>query len=501
MRKNDIAFLTEPTRQSYVAIFLILFRLIKVVARQAWPFLLIFLFNPKKENGSPFFTTIFIVIAIGVAIMSIISYFKFYYYIEDDELVIEKGVLKKTKLNVPIDRIQTVNFKQGILHQIFKVVSLEIDTAGSTGHEYVINALSREQAEMVRDYVESQKQQIQVEKQGIEGSAEVQVQPNKLLLQLSPKDLLKIGVSQNHLRTAGVIMAFFWGFYGNIEDALNIDISKILNSWLGFNKEVWLVYLLMGLPVFLILSFLITLVTTILKNYDLHFWRTASGFKLVSGLLTKNENSANLPKIQLIRWTTNPLKRIFGLFHVRLSQASSVAVSKRMAINIPGAYEEQVTAVRQAYFPQEPLQEFEFHHISKLVIVRRMLYMGLLPTIVIMLWTYSMMGKAILIWLLLLPLTFFLSKRYHRNWKIFISVDGLRTSSGIFTERNVLLQWYKVQSVSIRQSIYQRRKELADLTFYTAAGAVKIPYIDLSKAQQIKDYVLYKIEIDKRGWM
>ena len=134
-RKNDLAFLREPTRQSYFAILLILLRLVKVMVRQLWPLLVIFLFNPKKEDGSPFFTTIFIVVAIGIAIMSIISYFKFYYYIEDDELVIEKGVLSKTKLNVPIDRIQTVNFKQGVLHQIFKVVSLEIDTAGSAGHE------------------------------------------------------------------------------------------------------------------------------------------------------------------------------------------------------------------------------------------------------------------------------------------------------------------------------------------------------------------------------
>jgi putative membrane protein len=69
------------------------------------------------------------------------------------------------------------------------------------------------------------------------------------------------------------------------------------------------------------------------------------------------------------------------------------------------------------------------------------------------------------------------------------------------TRRTVLLQWYKVQAVSIRQRFFLRRVGLAQLVLYTAAGAVSIPYIPLEKARAVQNFVLYKIETDSREWM
>ena len=41
---------------------------------------------------------------------------------------------------------------------------------------------------------------------------------------------------------------------------------------------------------------------------------------------------------------------------------------------------------------------------------------------------------------------------------------------------------------------HQRRKQLSDLYLYTAAGAVKIPYLENDKARDIYDYVLFRLE-------
>jgi len=96
---------------------------------------------------------------------------------------------------------------------------------------------------------------------------------------------------------------------------------------------------------------------------------------------------------------------------------------------------------------------------------------------------------------------FFTSRIFHRNWKFHLSEEGILTEHGILGTQFTLLKWYKVQAVKTRQSIYQRRKDVADLYFYTAAGSVRIPYISLEKAQQITNYVLYKVEVDNRSWM
>ncbi len=500
MKNNPAAFLSIPNRQSFVAILLILLRFALRTARQLWPLLLIFLFNPKKQTDS-FFLATFILIALVVALLSILAFFKFYYYVKDDELVIEKGIIRKIKINVPIDRIQTVNFKQSLLHQFFDVVSIEIDTAGSIGHEFSISAIGKKKAEALRNYVESQKRDIEAAQGFVDDSIVAELPSQELLLQLSPFDLLKIGISQNHLRTAGLIMAFFWGFLDDIEDALNIDLFKSLDQRLADNNADWFFLLVLGIPFFLLVSFVLTLINTVLLHYDLKFWKTETGFKIVSGLFTKKERSATLPKIQLIKWDTNPVKQLFEIFSVRLLQAASTAVSRRQSINIPGCYESHLAAVRQAYFPEEGELDFEEGRISKIICWRQVLYLGVLPTALMVLLTLRMLGPSAFWWLLILPLAYFLSLRYQRNWRFYLSEKGLRTNSGIFTIQSVLLQWYKVQAVEVRQSIYQRRKDLANLILYTAAGAVRIPYIKIEKAQEIQNFVLYKIEEDKRSWM
>ena len=85
MKRSELKSLFEPQRQSYFAIVLILFKFIKLIIRQLWPLLIIFLINPR---GS--FDVILGILTLGIAsislLASVVSYFKFYYYIQDGKL-------------------------------------------------------------------------------------------------------------------------------------------------------------------------------------------------------------------------------------------------------------------------------------------------------------------------------------------------------------------------------------------------------------------------------
>ena len=72
---------------------------------------------------------------------------------------------------------------------------------------------------------------------------------------------------------------------------------------------------------------------------------------------------------------------------------------------------------------------------------------------------------------------------------------------GTFGDKTTLFPIYKLQSAALKQNIYQRRRELASLVLYTASGGTSIPYIKRDTAEQILDYVLYKVEVDVRKWM
>lgn len=480
--------------------------------RQAWPFLLVIIlpyFNFTASSGSsraedPYITNIIIALTAFSTISSIIAYFKFYYYIKDDEFIIEKGLFQKVKINLPFDRIQTINFEQSPIHQLFDVVRLEVDSAGSMQNEIAIQAISRSDAEFIRSYILTEKAKLATKEVTVVTPIAETEEATELLMHHGPLDLLKIGVSQNHLRGLGIIFGFCFWVFQSVEDFLpDLDQGEnpidYLKEDLGINFEasIWIALFF----ILLLFSIAISLFSTVFRYYDLKFLKTSLGFKVVSGLMTKRERSANLNKIQLIRWGDSILKRLFGIFRLHLFQASSAALSASKAIGIPGCYQEQIDTVRSTYFPDEQQYPYEIHAISPLIIRRRLLYIGLLPLALFLLTFYTPDNYYYLLWLLWLPFIYFTSVRFHRNWKVQINKEGILTEYGLIGKNYTLLQWYKIQSVSIKQSIYQQRNSVADVYFYTAAGSVKVPYFPLDKALIIKDYVLYKVETDERDWM
>ncbi len=504
----------QPTRQSFFAIIFILGNVFRRLFRQLWPVILILLFNPKKTHSVNSFTVFFIGLAIFGAIMSIFNFLNYFFYISDGELRMEKGVFRKVKVNVPLNRIQTVNFRQDLFHQIFNVVAIEIDTAGSADKEFSLDAISKDKAEALRNFIENARQTDGQAAEGIPSGelvgedgpirAAVGSPParEQLLFHLSSLDLIKVGVSQNHLRTAGIIMAFFMGFADDLENALGLNISEKTEEWLGTAKELDLLYyLVLGLPFFLLVSFLVTLVRTALQHFNLKFWRTERGFKIVSGLFTRQEVSANLRKIQFVRWSSSPLMRVFGMVAVRMPQAASVEMTRKLAVGLPGCYQPQLDAVREAYFPGEKNLEYEEHGVNERIIRRQFLLQGILPVALLVLLTYSLLGASVWIWGLWLPPALWLCIRLHRTWLWKVSEESIQAHWGVITRTSVVLQWYKVQAVTIRQSIFLRSSGLAHMVLHTAAGNLSLPYIPIEKARAMQDFVLYKIETDNRKWM
>ncbi len=513
---------SQPTRQSSAAIIFILGGVLKMLFRQLWVVILIFFFN-RKNTGIDGYTLFFLGLAGFTALLSLLNYFNLFFYIKDGELVLEKGVIRKSKISVPLDRVQTVNFRQNIIHQLLNVVAVEIDTAGSSNKEFRLHALSKQQADLLRDVVGSWQSEVGspqsavISPQSDDGNSQYSEvlaapqseilchsrrEPKSAIFKLVPLDLVKIGMSQNHLRTAGILLAFSLGFADDVKEAIGFDMEKKLAWWLG-TSGAWdiLFTLLMVVPIFLFGSFLFTLGRTVLQYFDLRFWRTERGFKIESGLFTRQEVSAVLTKIQYVLWTTSPLMRLFNMMKVRMPQAASVEVTGKLAVGLPGCYAPQLEAVRAAYFPEEKDQAWESHGVDKIARLWRFLRIGVLPVLLLGLVTRGLLQNEVYIWLLWLPIAWWLAHRYQRSWHWEVSDEGLRAKWGVVNSTAVLLQWHKVQAVSVRRAVFSPRNKLARLTLYTAAGDIVVPYIPFEKARAVQDFVLYKVESGDRAWM
>lgn len=494
---------STPQRQSRVAIGIILIKFIKMTIRSFWPILLSFFIGGRNSDS---YTTIIGYIALGFAgfnlVGSILTYFRFYFHIEDGAIIIDKGILKRTNTNIPFERIQTINFKQNLLHQMFGVVSLEIDTAGANKSEMTIDALNKEDAEALRKFILNEKAQIITSASGLEEEALETEEEEKVILHLSITDLFKVGISQNHLKSMGILFAFVF----SILNEYTQDVPELVEEQMaGYDDMIrysgWIIFLLSVVVVGLI-SFTYSLVTTMLGNYDLKLSIRKSGLKLVKGLLNREEISVNKNKVQLISWSDNPVRMMFKMFTLQIEQASSADADQlKSKISVPGSYQIQVDNVVKAVFPEEYYRRETKHTVSKLLKYRLFVFIGLLPTLIggsIAFFYIAWQALYFLIWLVLIWL---IVSIYYKKRTYEVNDELLRNNRGTFGHIYELIQLHKIQSVEIKQSWYQRRKQIATIVLSTAAGSVKIPFISLEQAEALENFILYRVESDRREWM
>ena len=79
--------------------------------------------------------------------------------------------------------------------------------------------------------------------------------------------------------------------------------------------------------------------------------------------------------------------------------------------------------------------------------------------------------------------------------------NQIRISKGAISQKWEQMELHKIQAVEFRQTIFQKRRELASLDLMNASGTITIPYIDEKVAKQIYNYLLYHTEISKESWM
>ena len=500
---NQTSDLYQPQRQSPKAVFLILIKYVRLFISTLWPILLVVLINPRSDKG-----ILVISIVIGIMLISfvyaVLSYSRFYFFIQNNELCVRSGVFRKKVLNVPFDRIQSVDFKRNVIHQILNVVSVQVDTAGSKGSELELDAIDLRRAEELREIVLVYKRTKAVPNETNPempfGMPAVPVVP-ELILSLSPKDLIKVGISENHLRTAGIIFAFFLGLAEDIDQILGWDIYGQLEDTTSAMSIAGLLATLVAIPVFICFSFTITLVRTVLRYFGLKFWRENQNFKVVSGLFTRNEKTIQKSKIQLIRWVTSPLKQIFGIFQMNIYQAANIELNKDKSLVIPGCYQQQVDHTLDMTIPGFRDALFTSHKMDVSVVYRMVFLFGFIPSLMFGLLAWYNEGVSQWILTLIFPLAIFMGYAYQKKRRLKIHPDYILSEGGIFGRSFKLVEIYKIQCVLIETSPMQRWRGLTSLHVFTAGGDISFPYLKAGIARQARDYIMYRVENDHQHWM
>jgi putative membrane protein len=133
-------------RTSPFAILFFIGKIVRLITKNAWQSIapLFVYISIGKEDLVTKLVIGGIAIALAITIGSVLSWLFFRYQISSDSVLIRSGVFKKKQIDINFDRIQGVNTKQNPVYRFLNLVTVTFDTAGSSGSEGNLPAVSRE---------------------------------------------------------------------------------------------------------------------------------------------------------------------------------------------------------------------------------------------------------------------------------------------------------------------------------------------------------------------
>ena len=436
---------------------------------------------------------------------SIVRYWFFRYKIVDDSILIREGVITKTQLDIKFDRIQAINTQQNVIFRAFDLVTVKFDTAGSAKQEGHLPAIKTALAD-------SLKERIQRETRGTEilpeweddGEAPA---TEKTILQLGASDIVRIGLSSNR---ALVFLVFLGPVIESLSEDIeeNIDESAIasaieagqfsLSSGIGFGLMI-----VLGFLTFMVV---VSIIGAFLRYHNFVLVSGSDVLRSTGGLLTRHEHSVNFAKIQSVLATQNPALRLFGRFQLRARQASSGRPGRGKHFVIPLCEPEQLPSIAKEIFSDEfqsadlDPRAGNYTRISPRYMRSRIILTGILPALALTGFISLGTGFYAVVFLLWIPLNGLLVWTIYKKYGYRVAEDGMMMRSGVLGYRVVAFVHRKVQRISVTQTIPQKRKGLATLRIYLASGSIKLPYVDFVMAKQLRDYMLYKVELSQLAW-
>ncbi len=485
-----------PQRQSPLALAMMFFKILRTVITVIWPMLIGLLVGGKKGNPALKWIIGGGSILLFVLVKTVLDYLYFKFSIQDGQLVVRKGFFYKTAITVPLERIQSVHMEQSFLHTLTFTHKLIIDTAGKEEAEVTIYAIPSSDAHALRalilNSVDSKAENSEAEK----------VPATKLVSRLTIAGLLKLSLSANHIETMAVVMFFLFSKYEDVKPLLkNAPFFKNLMAYGETIHYTWRLIVSLFLLV-AIVTIIFSFIRIFLRFYDYTIRMDRKGYYIRWGLLQVKQKMVPFKRIQLVQWRSNFIRRLIGIALLNLKVAGADEVKKKIRIELPITDISQIKEIVSVYQPTFPSEtEQKGYTIHRSYAYRKTLFITIPILMVVaafaaLVWQWY--ALFVFIWL---PYSLGLQLLYCRNFRFWVTHEGLQQYKGTWGRAEAMLNWNNIQYLQIRRSIYQRKKGLATLVIHTAGGAFELPYILYEQALYISNYALFRTESTQRTWM
>lgn len=259
--------------------------------------------HSRSDPGAPFYFQIgwSLVALTGSIVWGFLSWRRFRYDVSDGQLKVTQGIFVQKKSFIPLERIQSVDLTEGVLHRLFGLVRVEVQTAGGQKPEAVFSALARGEAARLRSMLEPGKAL-----QGQPGAVPAGSEPPKLRLTYK----LPVG--------SLFVAALTTGGFGVSVSLLVAAMSKLDELFPDFQvyRYLWNALDAAMIPLFasgiLLAAWMISTIASVLRFANFTITRKENKLLLTRGLLERRQVTVPLRRIQAIRIVEEPLWQLFG---------------------------------------------------------------------------------------------------------------------------------------------------------------------------------------------
>ncbi|WP_126665015.1 PH domain-containing protein [Haloterrigena salifodinae] len=383
------------------------------------------------------------------------------YSIEDGQITMRRGVLNLKRRSVPLERVQQVDVVQDWFNSLLGLTAVTFETAGTREKSGIeLQYVTKNDAERIQKRLENQTEW------SVEATAE-----QTTLYDASLQALILRGLTSLHLKY------IFIGILG-IATILTDLISTPGNRIPILSKLVYL-----PLPVvlggLLLLVWLFGAIKTVIKFYDLSVTLEGDNLRSRAGFIYDHSTTIPMENIQVVRISSNCLQRILDYAVLTVSSAGMTEDNPfpfRKPL-IPLEKSNTIETVAQQILPyrDESLQGPP-KRMRRRYLLHYLIGIGIL-TVISIAGSYQLIGtiRPLGAW----PLLFALAGPVlaHLNWKsrgIEIYGDQLVLKRGVVRQHTYIVPLNRIQEVSVTQSVFQRRANLATISIKTASPVLSI---------------------------
>lgn len=399
-------------------------------------------------------------------LIALLKWRNFTYRIDGDALVIEQGLLSRSRRAIPLERIQDVSIEQKLLARLLRVVTVKIETGGGGADEGSLDSVGLAEAKRLRETLRSGARMAAA---GTDDVAEAAPRPVETgLFAMSIGRLLLFGAFNFSL----LWMAALFGAAQFFDDLIDVNWRDIAR-WLdiagheaGARFGVALVLAVIGL--LLVLGFISGLIGTVIREYGFKLTRGEGRFRRTRGLLTRSEVAIAIRRIQLALVERRLITGALGFASLQfqsLGGSNDAGGRQEMA---PFARAEEIGAIVDAAglprFEEPGLKPVASGHVVRSFVEKAM------PFIIAVIVAGAFFTPWAWLGLIVVPFIIGVSLLLRRFHRYAMRDTSLQVMRGVLRRREWVVPYDSVQVVTIRQGIVQRLLGIASVEVDTAGA-------------------------------